>query len=81
MSIMSDFLSGVNPKNSAQPTLRRVPQTRQQFRDAHPISALDALRRNALAFESYQRDQKLHSRPRTYKPVRSGHAVEGRRAA
>ena len=76
--ILSDFLN--SEKTSPPKTLspRRVVPTIQQFREPHSVSALDALTRNALA---YERSQALASRPRTTRPVRTGHAVITRRAA
>ncbi|HEV7377990.1 MAG TPA: hypothetical protein VGN95_25140 [Pyrinomonadaceae bacterium] len=81
MSILSDFLDSSKESRQKKPTLRRVPPTFEQFRDNHPISALASLERNALAFESYRREQARASRPRTVRPVRTGFAVSTRRAA
>lgn len=78
--ILADFL---NPEKSTPqkiPTLRRVPPTLEQFRDDHPASALMALERNALAFESYQREQRR--RPRVFRPFnRAAQYGADRRAA
>lgn len=82
MSILSHFLDENKPSGQKGPSLRRIPPTLQQFRAERPVDAWGALKRNAEAFEAYQREQARASRPRTVRPERSGFAVlPNRRAA
>ncbi|MDQ3821224.1 MAG: hypothetical protein M3362_26575 [Acidobacteriota bacterium] len=82
MSILGDFLDQNKPSKAKTLTLRRTPPTLEQFRDSHPVSALMALERNALAYETYLREQARRSRLHTFRPLRSGHAVmPGRKVA
>jgi hypothetical protein len=60
---------------------RPIRPSLQQFLEAHPVNPLEALRRNADAAVTYEREQARASRPRTFRPYREAAASDRREAA